>query len=167
MPTSTHWQALIDTQTTPCFTQTYRLLPFLHRLLPFIVNLNLWTNGPYPTTDYSPSHSDIQTTPIHCQSESWNQWTMPTPHTDYSLSHSDTQTTAHILTQTHLILHSFLLRHTENPNLLSIWIFKPIDHDHPPPTGRCWLTHKLLLVSLRHTDYFHFYTDIPNIFILT
>ena len=151
---------------------------------------------------------------------------MPTPHplagadwhTDYSLFHSDIQTTS-IFTQTYLILLSFLLgitdyshslsiwifksidhahppptgrcwlthrllpfslRHkdyshsytdipnTEKPNLLSIWIFKPIDHDHPPPTGRCWLTHKLLLVSLRHTDYFHFYTDIPNTtFILT
>ena len=149
------------------------------------------------TTDYSPSHSDTktipiltqthliilsmkvfhshldsQTTPSHCQSESLNNGPCPPP-THWQVL-IDTQTTP-ILTETHLILLSFSLRLTDYSQSLSIWIFKLMDHAHPPPTGRYWLTHRLLPFShrllpfsLRHKNYSHSYRDTPNTtFILT
>jgi len=140
---------------------------------------------PLRHTDYSYSHSDTQTTPILTQTQkllsfshrllSFHSETQTTPilthtHTDWQIPHSYIQTSL-ILSQTHRLL-SFSHRHTVNSQ--SILIYKLLYQAHPPPTGRCWLIHRLLSFhsdtkttailtqayrllpfSLRHIDYSH------------
>ena len=165
----TDYSTLTNTHLLPLYSHRhtdYSHSPQTHRLFPFSLR----------HTDYSHSHSDTKTSLILTQTT-----LIPLRNTDYSHSHSHTHTdwqiphsyiqTSLILSQTHRLL-SFSHRHTANSQ--SILIYKLLYQAHPPPTGRCWLIHRLLSFhsdtkttailtqayrllpfSLRHIDYSH------------